>query len=206
MYISMFAVLQRQRNGEDDSDDESYIGTLYEMTEIRTFDMARFSSQAREYTMKIKPGTFPPDITVNESMTRVYYLLKGVIDDLLGHLPDNAHARMVIIGGDLETPISTSMQEVRNITPELMITHISNIVQSGKMFFMHQSMKIHVIHTIIPSGQGCKKKECIQLRDKRSVFPVCNDNNLCLATSLVLGQELADKGEHSYQRSFFLTE
>lgn len=166
------------------------------MKEIRTFHMDRFSSQAREYTLCIKPETFPPDITVDESMARVYYVLKGIIWDLLGHLPDHAHARMVILGGDLETPISTSMQAVRNITPELMISRISSIVQSGKMFFMQNNLKIHVIHTIIPAGQGCKKNECIQLRDKRSVYTVCNENNLCLATCIVLGQELADKGEN----------
>ena len=157
--------------------------------------MRRFATQGREYTVVIKPETFPEDITVDESMTRVYYVLKGIIDELLGHLPDNAHARMVITGGDLETPISISMQHVRNITPELMISHIANIVQSGKTFLMQTGMRIHVIHTIIPQGRGTVKKCTIQLRDKRSVFSVCNDNNLCLAISLVLGQELADKGE-----------
>ena len=158
--------------------------------------MRRFATQAREYTVVVKPETFPEDITVDESMTRVYYVLKGIIDELLGHLPDNAHARMVITGGDLETPISISMQHVRNITPELMITHIANIVQSGKTFFMQVDMRIHVIHTIIPQGRGCKKKTSIQLRSKHSVFSVCNDDNLCLAISLVLGQELVDKGEY----------
>jgi hypothetical protein len=165
------------------------------MRKIRTFHMRRFNTRAREYTLHIKDETFPEDITVDESITRVYYVLKGVISQLLGHLPDNAYARMVITGGDLETPISTAMQPVRNMTPELMITHISEIVQSGKVFFMQQAMRIHVIHTIVPGGRGTKKKDCIQLRNKRSVFSVCNDDNLCLATSLVLGQELADNGE-----------
>ena len=102
---------------------------------------------------------------------------------------------MVITGDELETPISTSMQPVRNMTPELMISYIANIVQSGKVFFMQNSLRMHVIHTIIPEGRGSKKKEIIQLRDKRSVFSVCNNDNLCLATSLVLGQELADYGK-----------
>jgi hypothetical protein len=157
--------------------------------------MRRFNTQAREYTLQIKDETFPDDISVDESMTRVYYVLKGVINEILGPLPDNAHARMVITGDELETPISTSMQPVRNMTPELMISHIANIVQSGKMFFMQHSLRMHVIHTIIPEGRGSKKKEIIQLRDKRSVFSVCNNDNLCLATSLVLGQELADYGK-----------
>jgi hypothetical protein len=189
-----FTVLQRQRNGEDDSDDEEYIQALYEMTKIRTIPMVRFSTKAREYTLVIKPETFPHDITVDEAMTRVYYVLKGILSELLDHLPDSAHARVILIGGDLETPISTSMQPVRNITPEVMISHIANIVQSGKLFFMQQSMKVHVIHTIVPAGQGCKKKNCIQLRDKRSVFTVCNDDNLCLAITIALGQELVDNG------------
>ena len=74
-----FAALQRQRDGDDDSDDEDYIGSLFELRKIRTFHMRRFNTQAREYTLQIKDETFPDDISVDESMTRVYYVLKGVI-------------------------------------------------------------------------------------------------------------------------------
>lgn len=168
---------------------------LYEVQSIATSNMKRFNTQARDYKVGIKPDSFPDDITVPESLSRVYHILKGIIGDLLGHLDDSAFARMVILGGDLETPISTSMQSVRNITPELIITHISDIVQSGKNFLMDHDLRIHVIHTLMPAGRGNHKKdECVQLRDKRSVLQICNDNNLCLATSLIIAKEIADKG------------
>jgi hypothetical protein len=167
---------------------------LYEVRKITTTGMRRFNTEARDYKVDIRDHAFPDNITIDESLSRMYHILKGMIRDLLGHLDDTAHARMVIIGGDLETPISLSMQNVRNITPELIITHISDVVQSGKTFFMNSDMRIHVIHTVIPAGRGAQKKACVQLRDKRSILEVCNDNNLCLATSLIFGKEIADKG------------
>jgi hypothetical protein len=137
----LIAVLKRQREDDEDSEDEEWMCALYEIRSIATTRIPRFNSEARDYKVGIRAEAFPDDITVEESLSRVYHILKGIIGDLLGHLDDSAHARIVILGGGLETPISTSMQKVRNITPELIITHISDIVQSGKSFMMDHDMK-----------------------------------------------------------------
>lgn len=137
--------------------------------------------------MGFKPGTFPPGITFTECIDRVYQVFKGIINDLLGHLPDEAHARLVIVSPALpETPISTSYQKVRLITPELVITHIAEVAQSKRAFLMDHAMTVHVMHTLPIAGNG-RKSDSVILRDHHSVYSICRYDNLCLSESIVFG-------------------
>ena len=117
-------------------------------------------------------------------------------------LPDNAYARVIIMpftdNDDdpeaLKQPVSTSFQRVRLITPELILTKIANIGQSKRSFLVGNKMRIHVVHTIPNQGNG-RKTDCIQIRNKRSIFSVCGYTNHCLAECIVYGKELHENSE-----------
>ena len=164
-------MLERKRKGQELDEDIEWIRTLYTVERIKTVKLERFETEGNDYKLSIREGVFTENMTLDESLHFIYYLMEGILEDILGHLPDSTYARVVILGGEDgdNLPISTSMQKKENITAELLFWRIENIVQSNKRFFFQNGMTIHVIYTKIPEGRG-RKKYTIQLRDKKSVF------------------------------------
>lgn len=152
--------------------------------------------------MTIYQHAFREDMPFNEVIGILYRIFEGIVGDLLGHLPDDCHARIIILPtrdndpnpDALHKPVSTSYQRVRLITPELIMAHIENIAQSKRLFILNRQFKINVIHTLHPAGNG-RKNNCVQIMDKRCIFSVCGHKNHCLAESIVYGQELIENGK-----------
>ena len=174
----------------------------YDMQNIYHFWIPAFQTEGRDYTMRIAREAFRRDASFNECMGILYRIFEGIVEDLLGHIPDDAHARIIIMPtvendpdpNALHQPVSTSYQLVRLITPELIMAHIENIAQSKKLFLLNKEFKIHVIHTLHPGGNG-RKSNCVQIKDKKSVWSVCAENNHCLCETIVYGMELNEKRE-----------
>ena len=178
-----------------DSDDDEFLESLYEIRKLRTYNCKRFATRGRECSVHISDRVFPEGITFFECIDRIYRVFKGILNDLLGHLPDHAYARIVIASDGLEDgiPISTSYQKVRLLTPEVIIAHIADVAQSKRAFILDGQMRIHLQYTIPPAGAG-RKSGCVQLRERRCIFSVCNDDNLCLGQTIVYGMERHESG------------
>ena len=194
-FIFFFTALLKRRMQGDlyDSEEDEFIQNFYEIRKLRRYNCRKFNTVGRECSVHISDRAFPPGITFHECIDRICIVFKGIINDLLGHLPDHAYARIVIASDNLEAnaPIATSYQRVRLLTPEVIITHISNVAQSKRAFILDGQMRIHLQYTIPPAGNG-RKSDCVQLRQKRCIFSVCNDDNLCLGQSIVYGMEHID--------------
>lgn len=166
---------------------------MYQIKTVKSVEMKRFNTHVLDHKLVIRDELFTENMSIDETLHILYYVLQGILHDLLGHLPDNAYARVVILSPDFsadetDVPISTSMQKKELITPELIFSLIENIVQSKKRFVIENDLTFYVIHTTLPQGEGKRKKNCLQLRDKKSVVAVCEeDDSLCLARSIVLG-------------------
>lgn len=193
------SVLNRKRKGEDLSEDIEWIHAMYEVQCIKTVELERFDTKGLDYKLVIRDELFSENMTLDEKLHFLYYVMQGILDKILGHLPQDTYARVVILSPDFDVnetdvPISTSMQKKEYITPELIFQRIEKIVQSKKRFVMENDMTIHVIHTTIPAGEG-RKKNCLQIRDKHSVLSICEENDsLCLARSIVVGQTILETG------------
>lgn len=199
----MFTALRERRRLGDlyDENNDDFLENMYTIEQVEDIRVPLFQTQGRDYKIVLDYVAFPPGISYIECEQRIYRIFQGIVNDLLGPLPDNAHARFVIMPGNAENeeddenlaiPVSTSFQRVRLITPELILAKISNIGQSKRGFVMNNMFRIHVIHTVHLGGNG-RKSTCIQIKDKRSVYGVCSDTNNCLAESIILGIELHTK-------------
>lgn len=203
LLFSFLTVLKRKRDGEPLDEDIEWIQKMYEVKCVKTVSLQRFDTEGLDYKLVIRDELFKENMTLDETLHYLYYVMQGILNDILGHLPDETYARVVILSPDFninetDVPISTSMQKKEYITPELIFARIENIVQSKKRFLIENDMTIHVIHTKIPAGMG-RKKNCLQLKDKKSVISVCEENDsLCLARSIVIGQTAIDSGTFIY--------
>lgn len=201
----MFTALRERRRLGDryDEQNDDFLENMYSIEQVEEINVPLFQTAGRDYKIVLDYMAFPAGISYIECEQRIYRIFQGIINDLLGPLPDNAHARMIIMPGDannedgddenLATPVSTSFQRVRLITPELILAKISNIGQSKRGFVMNNMFRIHVIHTVHLGGNG-RKSTCIQIKEKRSVYSVCSTSNKCLGESIALGMELLNKG------------
>lgn len=194
---------QRRYDAEKDNssdDEENKYKVYYDMKAINIRHVTLFDTEARDYMLKINPDAFKGALSFNDYISRIYRIFEGVISDLLGHLPDHAYARFVILPdvendteeGSLQSGMSTSYQPVRYITAELVMALIENVAQSKRSFIMNNKMKIHVLSTIPPQGNG-RKMDCIPIREKNCVFSVCSYTNNCLAEAIVFGIHLHEK-------------
>lgn len=199
-------ILSRKRAGEPLDEDIQWIQKMYEVKRVQTVSLQRFDTEGIDYKLVIRDELFKENMSLDETLHYLYYVMEGILNDILGHLPDETYARVVILSPDFninetDVPISTSMQKKEFITPELIFARIENIVQSKKRFLLENDMTIHVIHTKVPAGMG-RKKNCLQLKDKKSVISICEeDDALCLARSIVVGQTAIESGMYSYMYS-----
>lgn len=203
--IIFLALRERRRLGDDyDEANDGFLENMYTIDQVEHIRIPAFQTEGRDYRILLDYAAFPPGISYLECEQRIYRIFQGIINDLLGPLPDNAHARMIIMPGNAENenddenlvvPVSTSFQRVRLITPELILAKIANIGQSKRGFVLDNMFRIHIIHTVHLGGNG-RKSNCIQIRNKKSVFAVCSNTNRCLAESIILGIELHEKGKY----------
>lgn len=206
-YTLLFFIIaltrRRQEGAQYDEQNDEFLERAYTIRFVNRVDVPLFQTFGRDYVVHMSPEAFPDGIMYEECIIRLYRIFQGVINDLLGDLPDEAHARIIIMPAQpddddieaLQTPVSTSYQRVRLITPELIIAKIENIGQSKRKWMMTNQMKIHVVHTIPPHGNG-RKIDCTQLREKSSIISVCKYDNRCLAEAIVLGRYIHEHREY----------
>ena len=170
---------------------------MYTITSRRQVNVARFNTVGQDIHIRMRPHSHTNNF--EQVLHNMYKVFQQIIKDFIEPLPDNSYVRFVLISEDLETPISVRLQHKKFFTPEVIFTHIRNVIQSRKTFSIDGDLRINLVYTVLPEGRG-PKRNSVKCFNKQSIISVCNgeSDNMCLVNSLVIGMAMADKKPKAY--------
>ena len=145
------------------------------------------------------------DVDLLESQERTHTIFHHLIEDVTTDMNPNDQVRFILRSQQLQTPISIPFLPLEKLTTEKVLSHIEKVIQSNEEFRLNDTVTIEIIHVETPQGSGKSKvKRSITgireyLKKKKSVIPINNKDDFCLACALAVSIARIEK-DPKYKR------
>ena len=185
-------VLNQMGRGEkrkSDDQDEEPQQDYYQIKPVRKHHSQKFNMTAKNYSVHF--NNVLDDVNLLESRNRTYGIFDHLLEDVTQGMNPTDQVRFVLSSNQLQTPIALPFCSLEELTTEKVLSHVEKVVQSNEEFRLNDTVNIDVIHVAMPQGSGRRsKRTTLNIRDhlkkKRSVIPISNKDNLCLARALAV--------------------
>ena len=177
---------KRKAENQNDEQEQNY----YQIKPIRKHYSKKFNMMAKNYSVRFNNDL--NDVDLLESRKRTYGIFNNLIEDVTEDMNPNDQVRFILSSNQLQTPIAIPFCSLEELTTEKVLSHVEKVVQSNEEFRLNNTVNIDVIRVEMPQGSGKSnvKRNIVNIRDylkkKKSVIPINNKDNLCLARALVV--------------------
>ena len=178
-----------QKRKNDDQDEEPQ-QDYYEMDTARKHHSKKFGMTATDHTVRFNNGL--KDVDLLESQQRTHTIFHHLLDDVTTGMNPNDQVRFVLRSDQLQTPISIPFLPLEKLTTEKVLSYVEKVVQSNEEFRLNNTVTIDIIHVQMPQGSGRSKVKRTTydigeyLKKKKSVIPINNKDDFCLARALAV--------------------
>ena len=148
---------------------------------------------------KVRFNNVLSEFDLLESHESTQTIFEHLIADVTWDMNAKDHVRFVLRSEQLNTPISLPFLHVEQLTTERVFSQIERVIQSNQDFRLNDTVTIDIIHVEAPQGSGKRilKRTTLNIREylkkKKSIIPINNDDNLCLARALVVAVARIEK-------------
>ena len=183
--------VKRKAENQNEEQEQDY----YQIKPVREHHSQKFNMTAKNYGVRF--NNVLDDVDLLESRKRTYGIFDHLIKDVTEGMNPNDQVRFVLSSNQLQSPISIPFCSLEELTTEKVLSHVEKVVQSNEEFRLNNTVNIDVIHVEMPHGSGRLKRTTLNIRDhlrkKKSVIPINNRDNLCLARALVVNMARIEK-------------
>ena len=178
-----------QKRKNDDQDEEPQ-HDYYEMKTARKHHLKKFDMTATTHTVRFNNGL--KDVDLLESQQRTHAIFHHLLEDVTTGMNPNDRVRFVLRSDQLQTPISIPFLPVEKLSTEKVLSHVEKVVQSNEQFRLNDMVTVDIIHVEMPQGSGKSKLRRTTydireyLKKKKSIIPINNKDDLCLARALAV--------------------
>ena len=192
-------VLNQMGRGEkrkSDDQDEEPQQDYYHIKPVRKHHSQKFNMTAKNYSVHF--NNVLNDVNLLESRNRTYGIFDHLLKDVTEGMNSTDQVRFVLSSKQLQTPIALPFCSLEELTTEKVLSHVEKVVQSNEEFRLNDTVNIDVIRVEMPQGSGRRyKRTILNIRDhlgkKKSVIPITNKDNLCLARALTVSMARIEK-------------
>ena len=176
---------KRKAENQNEEQEQDY----YQIKPVREHHSQKFNMTAKNYGVRF--NNVLDDVDLLESRKRTYGIFDHLIKDVTEGMNPNDQVRFVLSSNQLQTPIMVPFCSLEELTTEKVLSHVEKVVQSNEEFRLNNTVNIDVIRVEMPHGSGRRRKRDIvnireYLKKKKSVIPINNKDDLCLARALVV--------------------
>ena len=175
---------KRKAESQNDEQGQNY----YHLKPARKFHSKKFNTTAQNYSVRF--NNVLDNVDLLESQKRTYAIFHHLIEDVTADMNPNDQVRFMLSSDQLQTPIAIPFCSLEELTTEKVLSHVEKVVQSNEEFRLNNTVNIDLIHVEMPQGSGRSKRNIVDIRDylkkKKSVIPINNKDDLCLARALVV--------------------
>ena len=177
---------KRKAENQNDEQGQNY----YQIKPVRKHHSKKFNTTAKNYSVRF--NNVLDEVDLLESRNRAYDIFNNLIEDVTADMNPNDQVRFMLHSDQLQTPIAIPFCSLRELTTEKVLSHVEKVVQSNEEFRLNNTVNIDIIRVEMPQGSGRSKvkRNIVDIREylkkKKSVIPINNKDNLCLARALVV--------------------
>ena len=163
----------------------------YSIETVKKHHSKKFRMTATDHTVRF--NNVLHDVNLLESHERTQAIFHHLIEDVTADMNPNDQVRFVLRSDQLQTPISIPFMKVEQLTTERVFSQIEKVIQSNEDFRLNDTVTVDVIHVETPQGSGKSKvkRTTLNIREylkkKKSVIPINNKDDFCLARALAVG-------------------
>ena len=143
------------------------------------------------------------DVDLLESQERTHTIFQHLIEDVTTDMNPNDQVRFILRSDQLQSPISIPFLPLEKLTTEKVLSQVEKVVQSNEEFRLNDTVTIDIIHVETPQGSGRSKRTTLNIREylkeKKSVIPINNKDDFCLARALAVSIARIEK-DPEYKR------
>ena len=178
-----------QKRKNDDQDEEPQ-HDYYEMKTARKHHLKKFDMTATTHTVRFNNGL--KDVDLLESQQCTHAIFHHLLEDVTTGMNPNDRVRFVLRSDQLQTPISIPFLPVEKLSTKKVLSHVEKVVQSNEQFRLNDMVTVDIIHVEMPQGSGKSKLRRTTydireyLKKKKSIIPINNKDDLCLARALAV--------------------
>ena len=177
---------KRKAESQNEEEGQNY----YHIKPVRKIYSKKFNTTAQNYSVRF--NNVLDNVDLLESQKRTYAIFNNLIEDVTTGMNLNDQVRFILHSDQLQTPIVIPFCLLQELTTEKVLSHVEKVVQSNDEFRLNNTVNIDLIHVEMPLGSGRSKakRDIVDIREylrkKKSVIPINNKDNLCLARALVV--------------------
>ena len=175
---------KRKAENQNEEQEQDY----YQIKPVREHHSQKFNMTAKNYGVRF--NNVLDNVDLLESRKRTYGTFDHLIKDVTEGMNPNDQVRFVLSSNQLQTPIAIPFCPLEELTTEKVLSQVEKVVQSNEEFRLNTTVNIDVIRVEMPHGSGRAKRTTLNIRDylkkKKSVVPINNKDDLCLARALVV--------------------
>ena len=176
---------KRKSDGQDEEPGQYY----YEMESVRKHHSKKFRMTATDHTVRF--NNVLHDVDLLESHERTQAIFHHLIGDVTSDMNPNDQVRFILRSDQLQTPISIFFLPLEELTAERVFSQLEKVIQSNEEFRLNDTVTVDIIHVEMPQGSGRSKRTTLDIREylkkKKSVIPINNKDDFCLARALAVG-------------------
>ena len=162
----------------------------YQIEAVRKQYSKKFNTTATNHVVRF--NNVLDNVDLLESQKRTYAIFHHLLEDVTADMNPNDQVRFILHTDQLQTPIAIPFCSLEELTTEKVLSHVEKVVQSNDEFRLNNTVNIDLIRVEMPQGSGKSKikRNISNIRDylkkKKSVIPINNKDDLCLARALAV--------------------
>ena len=163
----------------------------YNIETVKKHHSKKFGMTATDHIIRF--NNVLHDVDLLESHERTQAIFHHLLADVTRDMDKKDQIRFVLRSEQLDTPISIPFLPVERFTTERIFSQIERVIQSNQDFRLNDTVTVDIIHVLAPEGSGKSKvkRTTLDIREylkkKKSVIPICNKDDFCLARALAVG-------------------
>ena len=163
----------------------------YNIETVKKHHSKKFGMTATDHIIRF--NNVLHDVDLLESHERTQAIFHHLLADVTRDMDKKDQIRFVLRSEQLDTPISIPFLPVERFMTERIFSQIERVIQSNQDFRLNDTVTVDIIHVLAPEGSGKSKvkRTTLDIREylkkKKSVIPICNKDDFCLARALAVG-------------------
>ena len=179
-----------KKRKSDDQDEEPQQDYYQINPDVRKHHSQKFNMTAKNYSVRFNNQL--DNVNLLESQNRTYDIFDHLLKDVTEGMNSTDQVRFVLSSNQLQFPISLPFCPLGQLTTEKVLAQVEKVVQSNEEFRLNDTVNIDIIRVEMPQGSGRSnvRRQTLNIREylkeKRSIIPINNMDDLCLARALVV--------------------
>ena len=175
---------------EDLNELNDYLGKPY--TIVKKGEKT-FKNLVKDVSYKVKLNNDWEGSRLKDIRNDLLGMFEDVLSNVRENLTDQDKGRVIINHGSLHDPIAIPLQHLGNMNGEVIMATIEKVLQSHEELMVDDTFDITVGTIEVPKGGRGRRITQLQgennsIHRKKSMIEIVNDDYLCLARALVVGE------------------